>query len=208
MCKLLEKEIKSKEFIDLYWKAVKAHYVNPVTKEEEYSIIGTSEGGSLSPILCNVYLHELDKFMEEKCRKSKLPSKMVGEGHRIYYVRYADDILVGVNGDLALAEKLREEIKEFLKKELQVELDIEKTKITSAITSRARYLGATVRALTSRTNDSKVQKRTSSAKIQNPQGNIRAFAPIEEITKKLQDLGMCKIVNFQRREVIPNRKTS
>lgn len=66
-----KKEISSKPFIDLYWKAVKSHYINPVNKTEEFSSVGIPQGSSLSSILSNIYLHELDKFMQMKGEKSK-----------------------------------------------------------------------------------------------------------------------------------------
>jgi len=48
------------------------NYIYPLTKTEEYSEIGTPQGGSLSQLLSNVYLHELDKFMMNKVNESKV----------------------------------------------------------------------------------------------------------------------------------------
>jgi len=67
--------------------------------------------------------------------------------------------------------------------------------------------------MTSRTNDQPNRKnsmtklnRTVRARV--PQGYIRCFAPIENIVKKLQEQGICKIYNFKNRQVIPTRKPS
>lgn len=56
---LLCRHIEDQQFIDLYWKAVRAGYVEMASGKYHY-------GGVLSPILSNIYLHELDTFMTEK----------------------------------------------------------------------------------------------------------------------------------------------
>lgn len=68
---LLKKEIFSKLFIDLYWKAVKSHYINLVNKVEELSSVEVLQGEVFSPIFSNIYLHKLDKFMQIKAEKFK-----------------------------------------------------------------------------------------------------------------------------------------
>lgn len=137
---------------------------------------------------------------------------MSGKGHRIYYVRYADDFLIGVNGPENLAIKLKSEIASFLKTELKLEMNLDKTKITSAVKERAKFLGADIRVLTSRTND---QPRSKGKGLDNrvtkkrfPQKGIIILAPIDRLTKKLAEQGMCRIDNLSRREVIPTRKTA
>lgn len=63
---LLEKRIKDDRFIRLVWKMLRAGYLEtekPLVKAD----IGTPQGSIVSPILANIYLHELDLFMEEKC---------------------------------------------------------------------------------------------------------------------------------------------
>ena len=63
MVELLEKKIDDKRFIDLIQAFLKAGYMEDWRFHGTYS--GTPQGGILSPILANIYLHELDMFMEK-----------------------------------------------------------------------------------------------------------------------------------------------
>jgi len=74
----------------------------------------------------------------EKLRR-QIPSTIKSNGYRLYYVRYADDFLIGVNGNEIVAKKLKIKIEEFLRSRLQLTLNVSKTKITSAITNRAFF---------------------------------------------------------------------
>nr|QWK44967.1 hypothetical protein [Protohalopteris sp.] len=62
LAKLLEKKVKNKNLIDLYWKAVKADYIH-VGQMEFYGLSEVFQEGILSPLLSNVYLHELDVYV-------------------------------------------------------------------------------------------------------------------------------------------------
>lgn len=79
---------------------------------------GTPQGGVISPVLANLYLHEaFDKYMHE-------------EYPRLPYQRYADDIIVHC-ASYKQAEFILDKIRKRLK-EYKLELSTEKTKIVYA----------------------------------------------------------------------------
>jgi RNA-directed DNA polymerase len=86
----------------------------------------------VSPLLANIYLHELDRYMERYTARpewERTKRKRQGKANFLY-VRYADDFVVLCDGDREQAEALRLELYEFLKAELKLELSLEKTKVT------------------------------------------------------------------------------
>lgn len=62
-------------------------------------------------------------------------------GMKLYYIRYADDWLIGIWGSKEDSVKVRKRIETFLKTELFLELAVEKTKITHAGKEKAHFLG-------------------------------------------------------------------
>ena len=58
---ILRKRIKDEYFIALIWKMLKAGYMDQWTYHNTYS--GSPQGSGCSPILANIYLNELDRFM-------------------------------------------------------------------------------------------------------------------------------------------------
>jgi group II intron reverse transcriptase/maturase len=60
---LVNRKIKDASFIQLLWKFLKAGYLEDWKYNKTFS--GTPQGGIISPILANIYLHELDKYAAE-----------------------------------------------------------------------------------------------------------------------------------------------
>jgi hypothetical protein len=63
LVKLLRKKIADERFLNLIWKALRAGYL--WGKERRDSLTGSPQGSILSPILANIYLHELDEFIQQ-----------------------------------------------------------------------------------------------------------------------------------------------
>jgi len=59
-----KKKIQDERCLNLIWKFLNAGYMD-LHGEKKDSLIGSPQGGILSPILANVYLHELDEFVQE-----------------------------------------------------------------------------------------------------------------------------------------------
>lgn len=58
---LIQKKIKDARITKLLYKFLKAGYMENWKYHKNYS--GTPQGGIISPLLANIYLHELDKFV-------------------------------------------------------------------------------------------------------------------------------------------------
>ena len=99
LAELLQKKIGDQQFIDLYWKLVKAGYVEEGIKRD--SLLGVPQGGIVSPILSNIYLHEFDQFVEDLIGKYNSVAKDITKRNpeydkltrRIQYLRDKHPVL-------------------------------------------------------------------------------------------------------------------
>lgn len=87
---------------------------------------GVPQGGVISPLLSNIYLDEVDRMLERAKERTR-----DGRWTRVEYARFADDIVVLVNGHPRqgpvfelVSSRLREELAL-----LEVEINEEKTKV-------------------------------------------------------------------------------
>jgi group II intron reverse transcriptase/maturase len=66
-------KIKDARLVKLIWKFLKAGYMEGWKYNATYS--GTPQGGIVSPIFANIYLHELDKFAKTLAENFNKPAK-------------------------------------------------------------------------------------------------------------------------------------
>ena len=85
LMKFLKHDIADKNFLRYIKRFLKAGIM--VGNHYEDSSVGTPQGGLISPVLANVYLHYVLDLWFEKCIKPQ----MRGEA---YLVRYADDFII------------------------------------------------------------------------------------------------------------------
>ena len=74
LANLLRKHFRDQRLENLYWKLVKAGFVEFIPKHKptfNKSILGVPQGGIISPLLSNLVLHELDLFVAEIQNKRK-----------------------------------------------------------------------------------------------------------------------------------------
>lgn len=236
LAELLKKQIKDPNLIDLYWKLVNAGYVNDGKFEKNN--LGVPQGGVLSPLLSNIYLHEFDVFMQELCKTHYNLSKRVSKQNpeyeslrkrvkrlkdlgdtlsstdkvllqeltsrmrsmssvirdsntpnRVYYNRYADDWIVGINGDLKFAESIKHRIEAFLKDILELTLSDTKTKITHMTTDKVSYLGFAISRHHINYTKSLIVKDSLARIRRGNTASIIIEAPIDKIINKLIEHG-------------------
>jgi len=132
LMKLVKRRITDAKVLNLLWTFLKAGVMENKLFKDSQS--GVPQGGIISPLLANIYLHELDKYMWENHiyktsgrRRWDRDKRGIGS---VKYIRYADDFLVLTNGRKDEALALKEEVKLFLKDKLKLTLSDEKTKVT------------------------------------------------------------------------------
>jgi retron-type reverse transcriptase len=184
MIDTIRENIQDGRLLHLLDELLKAGYLEEWKWHETLS--GCPQGGILSPILSNIYLDRLDKYVEhtllpaytkgERRRKNwayknlmqrasrakdpkeakklrqqaqRLPSLDTKDPdfRRLWYVRYADDFLLGCIGPKEEAEEIKHKIGAFLQEELKLELSKTKTLVTHAKDERARFLGYEIGAM-------------------------------------------------------------
>lgn len=107
LMKFLEHDIADQNFL----RYVKRFLIAGVMEGTEFkeSEKGTPQGGLISPVLANVYLHYVLDLWYEKYLKKTLKGE-------VYYVRYADDFLLMFqyeNEAMEVLELLKERLKRF-----------------------------------------------------------------------------------------------
>lgn len=94
-----------------------------VNGQRQKTLVGTPQGGNLSPLLSNIMLNKLDKELESR---------------GLHFVRYADDCVITVGSESA-AKRVMPSISRFIEQRLGLKVNMTKTKIVRP--SKLKYLG-------------------------------------------------------------------
>jgi len=138
--KAVKKRGADRDIRDLLWQFLRAGVM--YRGDFQDTLTGTPQGGIVSPLLANIYLHELDRYMESSYLNlsdyERKKRRKQGKAHYLY-VRYADDFVVLCHGTKAEAQQMKEGLGGFLHN-MGLTLSEEKTKITH-ITEGCKFLG-------------------------------------------------------------------
>ncbi|MEF2246446.1 group II intron reverse transcriptase/maturase [Paenibacillus sp. IITD108] len=164
--KLWKMGIRDKRILMIIKKMLKVGILDEI----ERNPIGTPQGGIISPLLANVYLHDFDKFVasfwEEhpeianyKDKKSFQTVKYRPQHRtkypRYYLVRYADDWVILTDSEKN-AIRMKETAQQFLERNGKLQLSAEKTLITDASKQYLQFLGIETKVGNSRKGKGKV----------------------------------------------------
>ena len=94
LIKAVKKRVADRDTRDLLWAFLRAGVMYRGQFQE--TLTGTPQGGIVSPLLANIYLHELDRYMESNYlnlpQGQKKKRRAKGQANFLY-VRYADDFV-------------------------------------------------------------------------------------------------------------------
>jgi len=177
LIKAVKKRVADRDIRDLLWKFLRAGVMYQGKVQE--TIAGTPQGGIVSPLLANIYLHDFDRYMESNylnlSRDERGKRRKEGKSNFLY-TRYADDWVVLCNGTKAQALDMKEELKQILD-QMGLKLSEEKTKVTH-ITEGFQFLGYWIER-------SQGVSGKMVPKVLIPQGAIKRFRhKVREITSK------------------------
>lgn len=104
---------------------IRKFLVSGIMVDDEYreSVIGTPQGGNLSPLLANIMLNELDKEMEQR---------------GLNFVRYADDCIIMVGSEMS-AKRVMRNLTKFIEEKLGLKVNMTKSKVDRP--KGLKYLG-------------------------------------------------------------------
>lgn len=120
---LIARTIKDGEVISL----IRKYLVSGIQTDEGYkeSVIGTPQGGNLSPLLSNIMLNELDNELQRR---------------GLTFVRYADDCIIFVKSEMSARRVLRN-VTYFIEEKLGLLVNAEKSKIVRPTDPTFKFLG-------------------------------------------------------------------
>ncbi|WP_027964897.1 group II intron reverse transcriptase/maturase [Halalkalibacillus halophilus] len=120
---IISRTVKDGDVISL----IRKFLVSGVQLDEGYkeTIIGTPQGGNLSPLLSNIMLNELDQELEER---------------GLRFVRYADDCIIMVKSEMS-ARRVMRSVSKFIEEKLGLIVNMTKSKVTKPNDPNLKFLG-------------------------------------------------------------------
>ncbi len=104
---------------------IRKYLVSGIMIDDEYedSVIGTPQGGNLSPLLANIMLNEVDREMEKR---------------GLNFTRYADDCIIMVGSEMS-AKRVMRNLTKYIEEKLGLKVNMTKSKVDKP--KGLKYLG-------------------------------------------------------------------
>lgn len=178
----LREYIRDEQFIDLIYKFLRAGYIDPNGTYFKTKI-GIPQGSIISPILSNIVLGLIDEWLDNYIKKynkelqRKIRTENINISSRIRripnykcmkYVRYVDDILIGVIGSYKDCLIIKKALEDYIN-HIGLGMNREKTLITNSVNFLGYEINISPGIITTRLN-----------------------APIKKLVLKLEAAGFCK----------------
>ena len=222
--RLIRGRVNDPQFVELIRGMLKAKVLEDVKADPVESLLGTPQGGVISPLLSNIVLHELDKIMEDyierfygakarnnnaeyyklynkegvrRARRVKRVDPMDPNYRRMGYVRYADDFVIGVIGSMSEAQEVKRNVASFLKERLGLELNMDKTSISNLGKDRICFLGYLIRKAPKSVFFRRM-KDVSGIKLVKVirGGRITLIVDWRKVVSRLSDKGFCTSIGY------------
>jgi retron-type reverse transcriptase len=142
LLELMAPVLHSKSLEDLIRKLLNAGYVDiyNLTDRTQYNT-ELVRGSIISPVCNNILLHQLDCYVEDEL----IP--MFGDQHppkALKYLRYADNILLGLKGSKQDGLAIRRAVQTFLQQKLKFDINEQTSPVSNARTEMTKFLGALI----------------------------------------------------------------
>ena len=209
LIEFMTQKITDDRFLDLIWKALKSGCLD--AEKETDPLFGTPQGCIISPVLANIYLHQLDCFIiklaqeynaelynknqldqinpctrtgypRRKCRTPELATTGHTSPIKLGYSRYADDWLIGLAGPKGFAVEIDDKVQNFLADKLKLVPRSTPPQIKHAKSEKALFLETLVYSQ----NSAHAPNSSLSSG-----GEVRLEAPIGKIIHHLHRAGFC-----------------
>ncbi|WP_339332582.1 reverse transcriptase domain-containing protein, partial [Hydrangea phyllody phytoplasma] len=215
LLKLLSKDIRKAKTLKTIKQWLEAGIMDNWVFQKTFS--GAPQGGIISPLLANIYLHQIDEKMEKLIeqgipkrkvnpkyrklqrlglvRKAKVARDInINPNIRVEYIRYADDFIIGCTGTMEQANELQQKVVSWLVRDLGLSISYDKSKIVPA-QKGTKFLSYLIRV-----NPTASSKNKSARKTLNGETDIGI--PKDEIDKR------CKkwMTDSKKRKIIHDRQ--
>lgn len=216
---ILNKFIRKNKTLTTINKWLKTGFMKDGIKYE--SLSGSPQGGIISPLLANVYLHYIDLKMDELIKEGTPIRKANPEYDKAYhqgmhhklgieryinlnpktrveYIRYADDFIIGIKGEYNQAQCIKNQVTQWLTQDLNLTISKDKSKIVKA-NKGTRFLSYMIKV--NPTNESRKRKTTKNSL----NGRVQIQVPKTKVKEYGEEYNWLKKGKVKHDEALANR---